>query len=481
MLRLSRREHLFLMFGAAQAAWLGAVPAGSAYTPFRFVTTDSPPVDHTGVAERPGYSPTDPRSASIIDPMSGLEIFRVGGNNGSTLFINGTQDSGLRFPRRLRQDNNPRMQKVWNADATLLMIERRYNAKRDGGDAGSYLIDVAGRHGASQPWRIIRASRRSGLGDKVGNIWFWDFLNPLRAYVPEADGMHEWWPVGGRGHSTGEKNFLFAWPSGFSQFDRPRRGRLQTSHDGLVYITECCRESDGRWGGFRVNLHTGAFGPFVPHPEADSGDGKTWGLNGTSANGQYAQFRSVADANTKLYFDCITGAAVSTAKKEFSHSDYAEVDGVQYNVGYRGGSYNMYDIVTGQSISKADFRGNNPQHTATRNFKDTFESHGPTGGSTSGLRYALWTRSTPNEGHPRGIMGIRLGASDFNTVRYIANHRSVRRRSNANECHPNVSPGFEYVVFNSNWHEPGVVSDGDVHPYVVLIPDAWYSPSNDGA
>jgi hypothetical protein len=468
------------MLGGAQAALLGAARAGLAYTPFRFVTTDSPPVDHTGVANRPGYSPADPRSAALIDPMSGLEIFRIGGDNGSPLFIDSTKDSGLKFPCRLRQDNNPRMQKVWNADSTLLVIERRFPAKGDAGDAGSYLIDVHGSHGASRPWCIIRASSKNGLGDKVGNIWFWDFLNPLRAYVPEADGMYEWWPVGGPGHSTGEKNFLFAWPGGFSKFDRPRRGRLQTSHDGLTYIAECRRNSDGRWGGFRTNLHTGAFGPFVPHPEADSGNDNTWGLNGTSANGQYAQFRSVANVNTRFYFDCITGAAVTTAKNEFSHADYAEVDGVQYNVGYRGGNYNMYDIVTGQSISKGDFPGNNPQHTATRNFKDTFENHGATGGSTSGLRYALWARSTSNSGHPRGIMGIRLGARDFNTVRYLANHRSVRS-TGANECHPNVSPDFEYVVFNSNWHEPGIENDGDVHPYVVIVPSAWRSPNNDGS
>jgi hypothetical protein len=36
------------------------------------------------------------------------------------------------------------------------------------------------------------------------------------------------------------------------------------------------------------------------------------------------------------------------------------------------------------------------------------------------------------------------------------------------------------LVFNSNWSEPGVVTDGDVHPYVVELPDAWWSPNNDG-
>ena len=162
------------MLGGAQAALLGTASAGSTYTPFRFVTTDNPPVDHTGVENRPGYSPADPRSAAIIDPMSGLEIFRIGGDNGSPLFIDGTKDSGLKFPCRLRQDNNPRMQKVWNADSTLLVIERRFVVKGDAGDAGSYLIDVNGSHGASRPWGIIRASSKSGLGDKVGNVWALD-------------------------------------------------------------------------------------------------------------------------------------------------------------------------------------------------------------------------------------------------------------------------------------------------------------------
>jgi hypothetical protein len=486
MVRFSRREGLFLMLGAGQAALLGAPSAGSAYTPFRFVTTDNPPVDHTGVADRPGYSPTDPRSASVIDPMSGLEIFRVGGDNGSTLFINGTQDSGLKFPRRLRQENNPRMQKVWNADATLLMIDRRYNATGDKGDARSYLIDVDASHGASQPWRIIRTSSRVGLGDRpVGPRWFWDMLNPLRAYVVARKGMYEWWPVGGAGHSTGETNPLFPWPSGYSQFDAIRRGNMQTSHDGLTYIAGARRNSDGKWGGFKVNLATGQFGDFIPSdppfPPANPNN-RNHCLAGTSASGKYGWFsRNGPDV---CFADVDTGQLVSntravTGVNFISHFDHAMVDGIDYSVGHRRG-FKIWAIQNSQLSEKTNFPGNNPQHTSTRNWKDTFENHWATGGSTSGLRYAIWTRSGSSDGHPRGIMGIRLGANDFNVVRYICNHRGVRK-ANANECHPNVSPNVEYIVFNSNWHEPGVVSDGDVHPYVVLMPDAWYSPNNDGA
>jgi hypothetical protein len=480
MVCLSRREHLFLMFGAAQAAWLGAAPAGSAYTPFRFVTTDNPPVDHTGVAERPGYSPTDPRSASIIDPMSGLEIFRVGGDNGSTLFINGTQDSGLKFPRRLRQENNPRMQKVWNADGTLLMIDRRYNAKGDKGDARSYLIDVDGSHGASQPWRVIRASSRRGLGDKpVGPRWFWDMLNPLRAYIVGRKGVYEWWPIGGAGHSTGETNFLFPWPSGYSQFDAIRRGSMQTSHDGLTYIAGCRRDDDGRWGGFRCELTSGSFGPFIPTPYIPS-DAPNRRLAGTSGGGTYGWFDP--EKAGQHWYNAITGADAGLAPPSaVSHHDNCVVDGVEYGAGHRNESYNLWDIAARRAISKGTWPGNNPQHTSCRNWKDTFENHGATGGSTSGLRYAIWTRSGPSDGHPRGIMGVRLGANDNGVIRYICNHRSVRRGSNANECHPNVSPDVEYVVFNSNWQEPGVASDGDVHPYVVIVPDAWHSPNNDGS
>jgi hypothetical protein len=38
-------------------------------------------------------------------------------------------------------------------------------------------------------------------------------------------------------------------------------------------------------------------------------------------------------------------------------------------------------------------------------------------------------------------------------------------------------------VFNSNWREPGHSSTDNeqVQAYVGIIPDAWYSPNNDGS
>jgi hypothetical protein len=303
-------------------------------------------------------------------------------------------------------------------------------------------------------------------------------LNPLRAYVVARDGMYEWWPVGGSGHSTGETDFLFSWPHGYSQFDAIRRGSMQTSHDGLTYIAGCQRNSDGRWGGFRCQLTTGSFGPFIPTPYLRPDDANRR-LAGTSGGGVYGWFD--AGKARQHWYNAIMGTdAGLTPGNVISHQDCCVVDGVEYAAGHRNESYNLWDIAAQRAISKGTWPGANPQHTSCRNWKDTFENHGPTGGSTSGLRYAIWTRSGPNRGHPRGIMGVRLGANDDGVIRYICNHRSVRN-SNANECHPNVSPDVEYIVFNSNWQEPGLSANGDVHPYIAVIPDAWFSPHNDGS
>ncbi len=92
----------------------------------------------------------------------------------------------------------------------------------------------------------------------------------------------------------------------------------------------------------------------------------------------------------------------------------------------------------------------------------------------------MFARSNPSGGHPRGIWGVRLGPNDTNVVRYICNHRCVRT-SNRNECHMQQSGDGRKVSFPSNWQEPGGVSDGDVHPYVALIPEAWSAPNNDGS
>lgn len=426
----------------------------------------------------------------MVDPMSGIEIFRVGGNRGAQLLIDGVTDSGLVFPRILRNENLPNMDKVWNADGSLLMIDRRFERSGDpGNSASSYIIDVHGAYGAGAPWRILRASGSSGLGDGVGRYWIWDPNNPLRAFVLRDNGnVDEWWPVGGQDHSVGEVNHLFNIPSvarrSLGSF-QGRRVQLQTSYDGRYYVAGC-RETTGseRWGGIRVDLIAGeAAGPFIPTPDTDLPQDAFRTTQGTSAIGLYTYF--ARRGNRHRFFNTATGVLVSDTLSVdgagISHVDFTIVNGREYLVGMRDSKtgWRMFDVANSSYLLKGKFPGANPQHTNTRASLDRFEMHGAREGAT-GVRYAIWTRSGPRGGHPRAILGVRMGPHDEDVVRYICNHRSVRA-DNANEVHPQITRDARFIVFNSNWAEPSGHDDGQCHPYVIPLPAAWYSPSNDGS
>jgi hypothetical protein len=460
------------------------------YTPFPFVTISNPAVDHTGVTDRPGYSPTDPRGASVIDPMSGIELFRVGGDLGATVFLNGTQNSGLKFPRKLMTENLGIMQKVWNADSTLLMVDRYFSRSGDPSNpCTSYIVDVTGAY-SNGPWRIIRASNKGGLGDGVGSFWVWDPNNPLRAYVFRDNGsVDEWWPVGGAGHSVGEVNNLFGSVSGYSNWATSTRARAHTSQDGRYVMTGCRRTSDGVYGGRRRDLMTGALGPFVSaadaaahipfwmtNPSIVTSDSDTC-ANGISSSGQYTLFSSNQDY---AFFDATTGGFVSAIGGGFGHPDWVRVDGTDYITGPTGSGYRMYDIAAGAAVLKSSSPGVNPSHATCRNLTDLFETYGGAGGSTTGNRYAVYVRSNSQSGHPPAILGVRLGTNDVDQIRYLCNHRS-HKTDNSNECHAVVSFNGRYLAFNSNWQQANALLSDDVHPYVVSVPDAWYSPNNDGS
>jgi hypothetical protein len=455
---------------------------GGGYTPFPFVTNNHPSIVHTGVTNRPGFSASDPRSASFIDPVSKLEVFRVGGNNGANVMINGVTDSGLNYPRRLRNQNNTKTAQDWNSDGTLLMVSRRYEVTGDASNAASsYILDCDGSHGASVPWRVIRVGSNRELGDSsVGAFWFWDHLNPLRAYAIRSNNIAEWWPIGGNGHGVGEVNTLFGLPSGFNYTDIARYG-LYSSIDGVWHHLQCRRNSDGKRGGMRVNLHTGATNSFVPNPFQNA-DHSDRAVEATLPLGLYGAFTPVdlpaPNFNWRRFVNMTNGQEVSNqdnSSSEITHVDSVYVDGKEYYAGQDDG-IRLWDVVSGGWSARGNFPGGNPEHIGCRNQEDTFENYGATGGSTMGQRYVIWVRSNTE----RLIWGIRIGKNDFNVSRVIAAHRSIRT-TNANEVHPKPDRKMEKLVFNSNWHEPGVVSDGDVHPYVVIIPDAWRSPNNDGS
>lgn len=484
------------------AAPLSATEQGvaGAYTPFPFVTISNPAVSHAGVATRPGYSPTDPRSASIIDPMSGIELFRVGGNIGDTIFTNGTTNSGKVFPKVLRGENNSKAGNIFNSDGTLMFVPRLFPRGSDpSGSASSYLIDVDGSHGAS-PWQIIRVNPTLDLQGSPGttsvNYFFWDPLNPIRALARGHGGqLYEWWPIGGDGHSTGELNLLTGALSGYGNVHAAddRTAANMPSPDGVYSMIPCMRNSDGVWGGFRQNLITGALSGFIgPEVFGYTGDSATGSKAGGRAaanlsyegtytyfneDGAHERFRNMSNQQV---FDTNIPGAVNLC----THTCWLTIDGEELFAGVRSGVCGAYNIAAGtyrSFITSANFKGNNPNHLGSLNWRDTYETYGGTGsGASTGIRYCLYTRTNAVSGHTKGIIGVRTGPNDVDQFRYICNHRSVRH-DNSDECHAQMDQDARYVLFPTNWQEPGTQADSTVFPMIAVLPDGWYSPNNDGS
>lgn len=464
------------------------------YTPFPFVTISNPSVSHSGISSLPTFNAANPRAASFTDPMGGLEVFRVTGDNGDPVLINGSTASGVTWTNRgPLPANNPKTADVWNGDATLMYFQEFKDRSGNVGTARSVLFDVDASHGNSVPWTPLRAASSGGLGDGPGVIVWWDLFNPLRMYWVAADGLYEWWPIGGSGNSVGQTNKLLNWPSGYGSFTGGRYTQ-QASQDGRYYVAKCKRNSDSLWGGILVDLIDLTLEGFVgctpspPFPTPDPGE-SNHRLGGTSGSGLYGWY----DRQGKFvdYQHMITGAWVTDEQalmggNMMTHQDHALIDGVDYVCGH--GTYNggqtgfwLWDIANGggRRVSSYPAGGN---HTGCRSWRDTFETYGGAGsGSSTGNRYLMNCRYSSNSGHPRGILAVRCGVNDFNQIRYLCNHRSLQEGDNTAECHPNASPAWEYVCFNSNWKEPGVKTSGDVHGYVCIIPDAFRSPNNDGS
>lgn len=479
------------------------VQAAGTYTPFSFVTTSDPDNAHPTVdgtvGQRPNYSASDPQSADVIDPMSGIPIVRIGGNAGTTLFIKGSQSTSLAFPKRLRCENDPAMAKVWNADGTLLMIDRRFSESGDpSNSASSYLVDCGapnGTHGANKRFQILRASSSQGLGvSGVGQYWVWDPNNPLRAFVFENNGtVKDWWPIGGDGHSQDERNTIRGSISNHTSFANFNRHALRLSADGRYIAVGCQRTSDGDWGGMRIDLQTGTAGPFVRHPYFDLAQNITnsWGSQGITASGNYICFNHTVSGPLR-YTMCHwqTGAIVGESAADglpdmSSHQDFVTVNGVEYCVD-RSSSEGivLWNFLAGSFRKLTNIPGGNPNHFGALNRLDTYENRGAAGGATTGHRYVLYARSGGSGGHPPGIMGLRMAPNDntsTNTLRYICNGRS-ERTFNDDETHPQISPDGRLVVFPSNWRLTTYTgNNSDVHPYVAVIPDGWYSPNNNGS
>jgi hypothetical protein len=463
---------------------------GTSVTTHPFQTALYPSVTHSGVGSRPSYNASNPFSAAIICPMSkkdnegGIQIVRLTGNVGTTSGLPG----GLAWPHMLRPENTGSTSRAWNADSSLFFMDQSRSVSGDPtNSARSVLLDMTGTRGASAPGKVLKAASSEALGQGFSIYWFWDPLNPLRAYVLRSNGaIDEWWPIGGDGHATNEVNNVWGAVSGYGSFKDVRAHSIHCSFNGQYYAQHCKRNSDGRWGVRRRNLLTGALDAFVPAPSAF--DPYETPLTGTSALGRYTKFEKGV---TIRVYDAVTGAEMFNGDNiglpgNLSHTDWTVVNGREYLVGpvSSAGIY-MVDILTGVEKRISNFDSGNPCHMSCRNYLDLAETHGQVGGVVTGQRYGFVVKS--NGSTTQGIRAFRMdpGGAE-NVLRYICNHRSVRTDdsySNANEseCHIQPSPNGRMVAFPSNWRVPGQMgSDYDVHGYVAIIPAGWSNANNSG-
>src|SRR5262245_13582686 len=212
--------------------------------------------------------------------MSGLEIVRLTGDPNTKVFrytSAGEQvDTGLNWPRYLKQTNGPPCQQAWNGDGTLLCLARYNSHSDDRNPATGVIIDVTGKYSGGVPWRVIRATGDGHFSSETyanggafdvdfGGIgWFWDTIDPMCAFLLADDGqIREWFPIGENGESPsgpGLVRDLYPAPTGSDAMDSitsvgfGQRHYLQQSHDGLYHTLQGRLVSTGKYGGRRINL-----------------------------------------------------------------------------------------------------------------------------------------------------------------------------------------------------------------------------------
>ena len=505
-------------------------PVGS-FTPFPFVTTHTPTVRHHDANEtnsalftkkdvrtKPSFNPGNPRAASKICPMSGVEFFRVTGLPGEPVLRwtpSGSVNTGLVYAGVLKPENNPRIQRAFNHDSTLLWCCERKGRSPDpssGTLCNSVLIDITGTKGAGGAWRILRAGQTTALDDEVNGTGiahdntFWDFsgTNPDRAFTLTQTQVWEWFP------RTGVVNFKYNVPSGYTVGFRG--GRAQTSSDGVICDVPMKQNSSGDWGGRRLNLLTGAWGPWVKNPREDHVDDEDSAIFCTTAVGPLSMFgvqrHSVTNevhVTNHRVVNMDTAAVGIAINLSLAHNDFAIIDNTARYFGEGQSLWYDVDLATGARTTRMNKSPAPSAHSSCRCIKDTWQNRPGAGGSpnnggggaTVGLRYGLCARSggATTTGDPpitridpaksSFVIAVRLGRNDVDVCRYIINPRCYRREQ-ASEFHPSVSPDWEYVAFPSNWVEathvvvPGSNITDSVQTYVALVPPAFVSKHNSG-
>ena len=477
----------------------GTVVATSTTVAFNF-RTSRPSDNHTGFTNGLVYNPSDPMSESVTDPMSDIDMFRLTGPRNSTVFRLGNINTGLVFPKKLVTENLPDTNKVWNADGSLVMIDKTGGTENDPSNAAyAILLDVYATRGASKRWQVLRAGTSNAFGEGAnkwtGGWWFWSATDPYLAYGLANNGsMWRWWPIGtpNGSRTQGETEQLHGALTGFSEFtSHGARPPKTNASNGRYCTVGCFQNSSGLPGGFRIDLQSGngTHTNFIPSSDLDTSpiDDGNRGLCSISTNGQYAWFTgrivSSGGGTSLTFFDVVTGNQVGNrTPTSYGHMDFLEMNNKQYlsSGTTNGDGVVLWDVVASTKRTVFDiYTGSH--HTSARNVLDTFERHGQmsgaTGTGTQGVRYLTYS----HYGSPHGIWAISIAPGNLNVYRFIGNHRSAKTE-NLNEAHWTVSPPGNQWIGNSNMKDANAGFDsGLISTYCFEIEmEKWQNPNNDG-
>ncbi len=442
--------------------------------PFPFVTVYRPTVQSIG---RPSFNAQDPRAASVTDPMSGLEFFRLLPdyvNEGQIINAAGAA-TGFYTGRRTRH-HAAEIPDAWNADGSVLWIPIASGTGGGPWPAGGVFI-------RSIDWRVFRVGTPWG-----GSYGWWDDVDPnILWYMTAADGRYYKFNV-----QTGTQTLAFQ-ITGYTfntNNSGPDRGSY-CRHKISGYQSRLLnRNSDGALVVTRINLNNGTKSGDIVLPRNDTviNGGSIYYDNGgmgssVSADGSYLILR-LAPGNRSQAFTVPASGSVAHTDVYVSdtlgdptgmrHSAYPLINGRNIGVGIGSGNpagVTYWDMAAGKVRYAGGIPdGANPITCNCTAISDKFETYGAAGGATTGSpRYVMI-------GKGNGMWAVRLGPDDVDQVRHIGDPRCKVNASD-DQPDPNMDPTGRFIVWVSNWIN-GSSGGGTTLPYITVLPPGWFSATN---
>jgi WD40 repeat protein len=374
---------------------------------------------------KPRYIAKNPLRTSYTDPAFGTTVLRVTGDPGTRILLNGTTDTGRKWPKEVCH-NSSYGDVAWNADSSLLFLtgcDRTQNLLLDG-----------------NTFKVLRVQ----FNNRVHGVNVWDRNNPERTFEIGGSTIYEYFPR----TDTSKLLYTLTGYSGLSAQGQTRR----MANDGKSIALRATKAGKGY--NFCFDLTTGQKGPDIP-VVPDQPRGALISPSGKYLIARYPGGR----LGGYEAFECATGKKVFEYHGEQpEHGDtyIYQSNGREYIV---GGGYRVssLDLLNGELFAHTP-KESFCEHASTRNYQDG--------------EWAITSCGSSSKYFPREIIAVRIGVRQANVVRRLAHHNSFRGRNYEAEVHPNVSPDGKKIVFASNWRGlKGADDNAPVSTYVILLPD----------